>query len=182
MRGWGLAALCAAAGLALLPAGAQGAAGGWYRCRGGDGAADAAGFARLLDRNDLLRRVAYEHRDHPSLNLVVEQSLCGDLDADGRLDRAVAYAWKGGTGSSPGAAVLLLGRRGGPPRIGWRRIGVVLASDFRVDGARALHVDEALYGPRDPNCCPSRLRTVRLSAGRGGPLRVRVSTHPSRRG
>lgn len=151
-------------GLLAAPATADGATRWKGGCAGGNQAAEEAGFKAMMDANLRIRAVfADPDATPPSDGMRLVQSWCGDINGDGRRDRAVLFRLKGGSGGSPAAAAVLIGRSTGP-RVGWQKTGFVL-SKFR--GVRKLRIDRNIYSSGDATCCPSRTRAYSLTWRRG---------------
>jgi hypothetical protein len=113
----------------------------------------------------------------PSVMLVGNFRLTGDLDGDGAAEAVVLLAWSGG-GSGEFLHLAVLGRRNGRVRnIATAPIGDrVQVRDARIDGHR-ITIDVVQAGPGDAMCCPGELatRSWTLASGRLGETPPRIT-------
>lgn len=127
----------------------------WRRCSRtqGDRAAHSAGLFRALARDGRLGPTFGERISLTRLYGRPATSLCGDVDRDGRTERAVHYQCC--TVSSP-APWAVLRRRGARWRIIYDRLH---DTTWKLEPRGAdLVTTEPKYGSRDAHCCPSHLR------------------------
>jgi heat shock protein HslJ len=116
----------------------------------------------------------------PSVELLGDLRVVGDLDGDGVQEAAVFLAvWTGGTGTFHYIAVV--GRKEGALE---NRTTALLGDRVQVRGARVeearLLVDVVRGGPEDAACCPGELATLGFTLTAGGLEPVDVGVAPSR--
>jgi hypothetical protein len=130
------------------------AAAAWARCSkaAGDAAARRAGLVQALDTDPILVE-GFASGKPSSIYRRPSVSLCGDVDRDGRTDRALLYQCC--TVSAP--APWLVVSRG---RIAYRRLH---DTTFTLRGSGThLVTTEPRYARSDALCCPSTLRVGTL--------------------
>jgi len=98
----------------------------------------------------------------PTVGLVIDFRLTGDLDGDGR-DEAVVELWENSGGSGTNNYLAVMAREAvGVVNLatGWLGNRVQLRAGRIID--RTIEVDVLQHGPEDAMCCPTQLATRSL--------------------
>ncbi len=117
----------------------------------------------------------------PTVSLLGDFRLVGDLDGDGK-NEAVVLLGESGSGSGSYVYLAVVGRRDGELRnIAIKRIGDrVQIRSGRIENGRVM-LDVVQAGPSDPACCPGEVTTRGWVLRRGGELEeLALSEKPQR--